>query len=125
MYRGNCSHPDPLEGRRCPPGLSSAAHPTDQRGRSNGTMSSGPMAGDAHLDTAAATLRDILTAAKPEYRWDVEVLPRPDDLSDEGSFGRAGPDAARARGRWRPPLREQRGLRRRPLHVGGMATWEP
>jgi len=43
------------------------------------------MAGDAHLHNAAATLRDILARRRPEYRWDVEVLPRPRDLKPDDS----------------------------------------
>ena len=48
-------------------------------------MMSERMAGDAHLHNAAATLRDILARRRPEYRWDVEVLPRPRDPKVDGS----------------------------------------
>jgi hypothetical protein len=49
----------------------------------------GLMPGDAHLHNAAATLRDILTRRQPEYRWDVDVLPRHRDPSGDHSAGSA------------------------------------
>ena len=45
-------------------------------------MSGRPMTGDAHLRNAAGTLRDILMRRQPEYRWEVEVLPRRDRSAD-------------------------------------------
>jgi hypothetical protein len=96
-------------------------------------MSPGPMAGDAHLHNAAATLRDILTRRQPEYRWDVEVLPRRDAPIDNDSSGPAdqpvseGPTAAPALApRTTAPKARPPSLAWEPQCYGlRLLTWEP